>query len=197
MQTKLADVASSAGDQKSKIDQYKALQSSAFADEDLPQLKAVVDHIALDSVPLVVSRQVLQELAVGLPSLATAGLQELGKYTLDKVQRRGVSFEEQASTIREHLAQAYEKEEEWAAAAQVLAAIPLDSGIRVLDDNYKVEKYIKISMLYLQDEEAVSAETCVGRLRAAPPAPPARQPVHRQRSAGTSTAPRCSSPKIP
>ena len=43
------------------------------------------------------------------------------------------------------------------------AGIPLDSGIRVLDDNYKVDKYIKIAMLYLQDDESVNAETYINR----------------------------------
>ena len=74
-----------------------------------------------------------------------------------------VSFEEQVSVIREELANVYEKEEDWAKAAKMLAGIPLDSGIRVLDDNYKVEKYIKIAQLYLEDEEPVSAETFINR----------------------------------
>jgi len=45
----------------------------------------------------------------------------------------------------------------------MLAGIPLDSGIRVLEDGYKVEKYIKIAMLFLQDDESVSAETYINR----------------------------------
>ena len=45
----------------------------------------------------------------------------------------------------------------------MLAGIPLESGIRMLEDNYKVEKYIKIAMLYLQDEESISAETFINR----------------------------------
>ena len=45
----------------------------------------------------------------------------------------------------------------------MLAGIPLDSGTRHVSDNYKVEKYIKISMLYLQDDESVSAETFINR----------------------------------
>ena len=65
--------------------------------------------------------------------------------------------------IREHLADVYEREEEWTEAAKMLAGIPLDSGIRVLEDNYKVEKYIRIAMLYLQDDESVSAETFLNR----------------------------------
>ena len=33
----------------------------------------------------------------------------------------------------------------------------------MLDDNYKVDKYIKIAMLYLQDDESVNAETYINR----------------------------------
>ena len=105
----------------------------------------------------------LQEVAAGLPALPVAALKELGAYALERIQPRVTSFEEQASTIREHLADVFEREEEWSTAAKLLAGIPLDSGIRVLEDNYKVEKYIKIAMLYLQDEESVSAETFINR----------------------------------
>ena len=57
----------------------------------------------------------------------------------------------------------HEGEEEWAAAAKMLAAIPLDSGYVTRTDGYKVEKYIKIAMLYLQDDDSVSAETFINR----------------------------------
>ena len=43
--------------------------------------------------------------------------------------------------VREHLAAVYENEEDWSTAAKLLAGIPLDSGIRVLEDNYKVGVY--------------------------------------------------------
>lgn len=39
-----------------------------------------------------------------------------------------VSYEEQVTTVREHLANLLEKEEEWSKAAQTLAGIDLDSG---------------------------------------------------------------------
>jgi hypothetical protein len=41
---------------------------------------------------------------------------------------RQVSFEEQATVLRENLAEVLEKEEEWSQAAQTLAGIDLDSG---------------------------------------------------------------------
>ena len=40
-----------------------------------------------------------------------------------------VSYEEQVTTVREHLANLLEKEEEWSKAAQTLAGIDLDSGV--------------------------------------------------------------------
>jgi hypothetical protein len=55
----------------------------------------------------------------------------------------------QVSVIRESVAAVYEAEESWTQAAQVLAGIELDSGQRVLDATYKLQKCIKIAQLYL------------------------------------------------
>ena len=152
-------------DQKSRIERYKAHLAALVAAGDVANLRTYVVHITGEDVALVVSRQVLQELAASLPSLAAGALKDVGTFALERIQPRVTSFEEQASTIREHLADLYEKEEDWTTAAKMLAGIPLDSGIRMLEDNYKIEKYIKIAMLYLQDEESVSAETYINRAR--------------------------------
>ena len=45
-----------------------------------------------------------------------------------QVQPRVISFEEQVSNIRQHLAEIYEKEQNWKAAAKVLVGIPLETG---------------------------------------------------------------------
>ena len=47
---------------------------------------------------------------------------------LERIQPRVVSYEEQATAIREQLAKLLEDEEEWTKAAQTLAGIDLDSG---------------------------------------------------------------------
>jgi COP9 signalosome complex subunit 4 len=122
-----------------------------------------VELVTTEEIPLVISRQILGEIAAALPQVPAAQRKELGAYTLERIAPRASSFEEQVSTIREHLADVYEAEEDWSTAAKLLAGIPLDSGIRVLEDNYKVGKYIKIAMLYLQDDESVSAETYINR----------------------------------
>ena len=49
-------------------------------------------------------------------------------FTLDKVQPRVISFEEQVASIRQHLAQIYEREQNWKEAANVLGGIPLETG---------------------------------------------------------------------
>ena len=55
-------------------------------------------------------------------------LQQTSCSLLDKIQPRVVSYEEQVTTVREHLAGLLEKEEDWSKAAQTLAGIDLDSG---------------------------------------------------------------------
>jgi hypothetical protein len=67
----------------------------------------------------------------------------------------------QVSLIREGVAAVYEAEESWSLAAQTLAGIELDSGQRVLESSYKLEKCVKIAQLYLEDDDALSAETFI------------------------------------
>ena len=158
----LADIAA-VGDQKSRIELYKSLLTTCVAESNGEQLKQLIEHIVAEDVPLVASRQVLQEMAGALTSLPSALTKEIGLFAVEKIHPRVTSFEEQVSTIREKLAALYEEEEDWSNAAKMLAGIPLDSGIRVLEDNYKVEKYIKISMLYLEVRRDAPAAAAGGR----------------------------------
>ena len=150
-------------DQKLKLERYMTVLQDYVSQAAVPQLQAFVQHLVSEDVQLAVSRQVLLGLAKSMSSLAPEQRKEIGLFALEKVGPRVVSFEEQVSVIREELATIYEKEENWAEAAAMLAGIPLDSGIRVLDDNYKVEKYIKIAQLYLEDDEPVNAESSINR----------------------------------
>ena len=45
-----------------------------------------------------------------------------------QVQPRVISFEEQVACIRQHLADIYERENDWHEAATVLTGIPLETG---------------------------------------------------------------------
>jgi len=153
----------SVGDQKTKIAQYRDLLNEVFAAQKAEDFNAFVEHMVSEDTPLVISRQILQNFAQILKDLPTELHKTVATYALTKLQPRVVAFEEQVSIIREHLAAVYQDEEEWAEAAACLRAIPLDTGNRVLDPEYKVNIYVKIAQLYLEDDEAVQAETFLNR----------------------------------
>lgn len=49
-------------------------------------------------------------------------------FALSKIQPRVISFEEQVSSIRQHLADIFEREQCWKEAASCLVGIPLETG---------------------------------------------------------------------
>lgn len=77
-----------------------------------------------------ISRQILTEICVQLKTLPDAISSTISHFTLDRVQPRVISFEEQVATIRQHLASIYERQEQWREAANVLGLIPLETGQR-------------------------------------------------------------------
>lgn len=97
-------------------------------------LKALIEAIVHENVSLVISRQIFSEISCHLPKLSD----ELGKiicnFALGKIQPRVISFEEQVASVRQHLADIYEREQLWKEAANVLVGIPLETG----------QKYVQI-----------------------------------------------------
>lgn len=83
-----------------------------------------------EHVSLVISRQLLSDVGTQLAQLSDEVSKDISHFTLDKVQPRVISFEEQVANIRQHLAQIYEREENWREAANVLVGIPLETGQR-------------------------------------------------------------------
>jgi len=156
------DIAASS-DHKAKTDKYKSLLDQFVDKKDAKLLKAFVDHMLDEKTPLVISRTLLSPFAQALPKLSADMHKDIAHYALEKIQPRVVAFEQQVSQIRLALAKLYEEEEEWKEAAKVLIAIPLDSGQTVLDPEYKVNIYVKISQLYLEDDESVQAEAYINR----------------------------------
>lgn len=81
-----------------------------------------------ENVSLVISRQLLTDVSTHLTLLPDDVSKEVSHYTLDKVQPRVISFEEQVASIRQHLADIYERNHNWKEAANVLVGIPLETG---------------------------------------------------------------------
>eukprot|EP00879_Flechtneria_rotunda_P003196 GHRR01003419.1.p1 GENE.GHRR01003419.1~~GHRR01003419.1.p1 ORF type:complete len:398 (+),score=130.77 GHRR01003419.1:295-1488(+) len=148
-------------DQKQRADLYKHLLGTLVQSASEANLNAFIDHMLSDEVPLVISRQILTVLAQELSKLPADVHKPVATHALGCIAPRGVSFLDQSTLIREKLAELLEEKEEWSKAAQVLAGIDLDSGVRAVEPQYKLQTHIKIAMLYLEDDDPVSAETFI------------------------------------
>eukprot|EP00005_Dracoamoeba_jomungandri_P004335 CAMPEP_0174258864 /NCGR_PEP_ID=MMETSP0439-20130205/7782_1 /TAXON_ID=0 /ORGANISM="Stereomyxa ramosa, Strain Chinc5" /LENGTH=392 /DNA_ID=CAMNT_0015342535 /DNA_START=31 /DNA_END=1209 /DNA_ORIENTATION=+ len=150
--------------QKSKVEKYKQVVQDLFANaSDSKDFASFVEHMASEDTPLVISRQILSDYSKRLEDLQPDLLVKVANDTLEKLQTRTMAFEEQVSTIREILAGVYEEQEEWKLAAECLREIPLDTGNRIIKEEKKVQIYVKIAQLFLEEDESVEAEIFINR----------------------------------
>uniref|UniRef100_A0A8B9LFG4 COP9 signalosome complex subunit 4 n=1 Tax=Astyanax mexicanus TaxID=7994 RepID=A0A8B9LFG4_ASTMX len=162
----LAQLMNSSGSHKDLAGKYRQILDKAiqFTDaEQLEALKAFVEAMVNENVSLVISRQLLTDFCTHLPNLPDSTAKAVYHFTLEKIQPRVISFEEQVASIRQHLATIYEKEEDWRNAAQVLVGIPLETGQKQYNVDYKLDTYLKIARLYLEDDDPVQAEAYINR----------------------------------
>ncbi|KAF9534291.1 hypothetical protein CPB83DRAFT_844002 [Crepidotus variabilis] len=168
MEAKLAQFSSLS--QKDKGPAYIALIPEILSqpgDALAKDLHTLVDTVVnQDSGGLVVGRQFLSEL---VKALGEGGIKDIEvrkrvvEDTLNTVQPKIVSYEEQVNTLRFQLADLLEEEEDWSSAARVLMGISLDSGQRSIPDNEKLLVYVRIVRLLLEEEDSVQAETYYNR----------------------------------
>jgi COP9 signalosome complex subunit 4 len=148
-----------------KVPEYTALLNEIFSGALMEQDgKAFISHVVHESVGLVPSRTLVQAWTE-----AVSGLQKdevtkrLWQHGISMLETRQVAFEEQISIMRERFAGFLEELEDWREAAVVLQGIPLESGHRTVPNEYKLQTYVKIVQLLLEDEDAVSAESYLNR----------------------------------
>lgn len=154
------------GSHKDQADKYRDILTEILKNSEselVEPLKAFVEAIVNENVSLVISRQVLAEVSTHLSVLPDAISREVSHYCLEVVQPRVISFEEQVAFIRQHLAEIYEREQNWKEAANVLVGIPLETGQKQYSVDYKLETYLKIARLYLEVDDPVQAEAFVNR----------------------------------
>jgi len=139
-------------------------QIIALKDEErITGLRAFVDSMVNENVSLVVSRQLFTDFGARIQSLEDGVAETVALFTLEKIQPRVISFEEQVSSLRQHLAQMYERQELWKQAAAVLVGIPLETGQKQYSIDYKLETYLKIARLFLEDDDPIQAEAYINR----------------------------------
>merc|ERR1719343_1827705 len=156
----LAGIVTSTADASGRMEKFSELVKTLVGKHDIPSLKDLVDcMLAEESTFALFARPVLQQVAEQMDKLKNTELKELGLHTLDRLKGRVVSFEEEDFVIRELLSEVFQAEGDWSEAAKCLAAINLETGTRCRTPLQKAEKYVKIAELYLEDEDAVAADT--------------------------------------
>lgn len=123
----LAQIQLQGGTPKEQTDKYRTVLDQIHKADDhqfkADGLKAYVESIVNENVSLVISRQLLTEVSNSLITLPVEMSKDVSHFTLERIQPRVVSFEEQVGLIRQHLANIYENENRWRDAAQVLVSM--------------------------------------------------------------------------
>ncbi|CAG9788833.1 unnamed protein product [Diatraea saccharalis] len=161
----LSELRNSGGLHKDQAEKYRNVLMEILENtgELAESLKAFVEAIVNENVSLVISRQLLTDVSTHLALLPDNVSQEVSHFALDVIQPRVISFEEQVASIRQHLADIYERNQNWKEAANVLVGIPLETGQKQYSVDYKLETYLKIARLYLEVDDPVQAEAFVNR----------------------------------
>lgn len=166
LRTQLMGLTNFIGTHKDQADKYRQLLKSVLSNtgpELIDTLKLFVEAIVNEHVSLVIARQILNDVGVELSKLPDDMSKQLSHFTLEKVHPRVISFEEQVAGIRFHLANIYERNQQWRDAATVLVGIPLETGQKQYSVECKLGTYLKIARLYLEDNDSVQAELFINR----------------------------------
>ncbi|KAI0214171.1 COP9 signalosome complex subunit 4 [Lamellibrachia satsuma] len=163
---KLAALSKHSGSHKDRTEKYRKLLEAILKKPGsnlVEGLKLFVEALVNENVSLVISRQVLVDFCNHLTQLPDEVAEDVAQFTLEKVQSRVISFEEQVALIRQHLASIFERKQMWKEAASILVGIPLETAQKQYTSDYKLETYLKIARLYLEDEDPVQAEAYINR----------------------------------
>jgi len=166
LRTALNELASQGRSQKDAIEKYRAQLEEVLNSKNpelTEMLKLFLSIVLQESTSVVVARQLISDIAIALTTFDPATSKDIGHYTLDNLQSRAISFEEQVVAIRQHLASVYEAEQDWHAAADTLVGIPLETGQKQYSNEMKLATYLKIAQLNLENEDPVQAEIYINR----------------------------------
>lgn len=158
--------------QQNKLQLYNNLLSeivSTSSEHELSQdLIYYLDSVLNEDISIVAARPLLDSFIDVLRKLTPETQIKVGQHAVTLIQSRATSVEEQDAQIRELLADAYESQEEYTAAARALQGIHLDSSQRLISDSAKVRLWIRIVRLYLEEDDTTSAEGVLNRIKNLP-----------------------------
>lgn len=128
-------------------------------------LIAYIESLVSSSLGIIATRPLLTNLIQILKTTPSEVKVQVGSRLVDVLQGQIASYEEQDATVREILAEGFEAEEEYSSAAKSLQGIQLDSTQRSVPELAKVQTWIRIVRYYLEDDDTVSAETALNKIK--------------------------------
>uniref|UniRef100_A0A8C4X783 COP9 signalosome complex subunit 4 n=1 Tax=Erpetoichthys calabaricus TaxID=27687 RepID=A0A8C4X783_ERPCA len=149
----LAQLMNSSGSHKDLAGKYRQILEKALqltGADQLESLKAFVEAMVNENVSLVISRQLLTDFCTHLPNLPDTTAKEIYHFTLEKIQPRVISFEEQ---VRHKV-----EKNRFRNINLLLLGRCLQYNV-----DYKLDTYLKIARLYLEDDDPVQAEAYINR----------------------------------
>jgi COP9 signalosome complex subunit 4 len=162
----LKQVAASSDKQPGYEAILKAIQNSPNPADLAKDLIAIIDAIFADSLGIVASRSLGISFVNVLKTVKNNETKvDVGKHALGIFGTQSSSYEEQNAQIRELLASAYEEDEDFLEAAQVLAGIPLESQQRKVTNDDKVRCWIRITRNYLEVDDTTLAEQYLNKAK--------------------------------
>jgi COP9 signalosome complex subunit 4 len=143
----------------------QGLSTGSSAEEKAENLVAYADSLLSSSLGIISIRPLLTQLINSLANAPSEVKVRVGSHLVESLQSQVASFEEQDAAIRETLADGHEAEEDFTAAAKALQGIHLESTQRQVSDVAKVQTWIRIVRNFLEDDDTVSAESALNRIK--------------------------------
>lgn len=148
------------------LDQITSSKTSS--DRLTSDLIALSDSVSSGSLSIVATRPFLTHFIQSLSKLPSDTIVAVGSHLLNIFQSQSTTFEEQEALLREALCTAHEAQEDYTSAAKALQGIHLDTSQRQITDEAKVQMWIRIVRLYLEDDDTVSAEQALNKIKNLP-----------------------------
>ena len=131
-----------------------------------PNLIAYVKSLLGDTLGIVASRPLLSDFVACFKEIKSPEAKvEIGQQTVELLRPKAGSFEEQDNAIKEDLAETFQSEDDYVAAARVLQSITLDSPNHPVSSDYKAELWIRIVRCYLEEDDPTSANSYLNRVK--------------------------------
>lgn len=147
-------------------DLLSKILSTSTSETLASNLIAYIESLLGESLSIVTSRPLLSAFVEQFKTVKDPNVKiEVGQRVLELLQPKVVSYEEQDTTIKQILAEAYIQQDDFAGAAKILQTVTLDSQQRAVTADEKAQLWMRIVRCYLEDDDPTSASTYLNRIK--------------------------------